>query len=181
MPIFSFIKNSYRLLFTMPPTDAKDLKRITWKRAWLAFGFLIAWVSTIPILDPAPEFEDADIYQGSLLKVLNGPKGDSVRILTSNGEVRILAYLKQEDLDELNENIGSEVIAWTYERPGSFLFRETSLIEIEIEGRRLLNRWEEVRARIKSNKGFYFLLVIGILISIFSVVSIKSLTSVKGV
>ena len=179
MSLFSTIQDICRRVFTsFPAANPKDTYLLIRKKIYLVLGFAFFWSFGIQVIDPAPPLSDADVYEGQLLVAAMGDRSSLIKIQMPKEEVRFRSFQRDELFDELNQHIGSHVKVWAYDRPGAFLFSERILIELEIAGSRLINNWDEVRARTQSNSALFFS-VAGITLMFFSILSIMSITHNK--
>ena len=137
-------------------------------------GFLFMWVNFVFLVeDPPPTFENADVFVGEVVFVVGHPggrrsTGSSITLLSGGVKKRFYKPNFGDYRNLIERQLGNSLTIWSYKRRDGWFRSQNSIIEIEINGRRLWNDWPEIKQRIEAgNPGKWFIFWLLVAISPF--------------
>lgn len=157
---------NYMTLFIDKTSDNKVNLKIFLLRAVSVIGIGFFWISLNDFIESPPAFDDADKSRGVLSEVSHtGGRLGGVRnivIDTGSGYKTFKTYAISET-KPLKDRIGSSIKIWSYPSRDMFFVERQNVIEIEIDGAKILNNWPRIREKIEDRKSISSILLGGAL------------------
>lgn len=131
----------------------------------IAIGFF--WISLNEFIDSPPAFDDADKSRGVLSKVSNtSGRSAGARNITIDTEFGFKTFKSYaiSETKPLKDRIGNPIKIWSYPRRDMFFVERQIVIEIEMDGSKILNNWPQVRKKKEDRRSISSVLLGGALV-----------------